>query len=181
MERSIFWLLLIVMALVVAGCAVSAPAPAEAPAEEVAEAPAEEAPAAEPVTIQIFYPVAVDAPIADILNGYIADFKAENPDITVEPVFSGGYGDVKTAIQTTIDGGGEPPALAVLLATDLYDLVNADYIAPLDDYIAAWMMVTPIWPIFIPPSWPIPATMTTVEHPLPAQRCGALLQRRSVR
>ena len=111
------------------------PAPAESvPPTEVA-APVEE-PAMPPVTIQVFYPVAVDAPIASILNGYIADFQAEYPYITVEPVFSGGYADVQTAIQTTIDGGGEPPAIAVLLATSLYDLVNADYIAPLDGYIA---------------------------------------------
>ncbi len=53
----------------------------------------------------------------------------------VEPVFSGGYGDVKTAIQTAIDGGGDPPALAVMLATDLYDLINADNIVSIDDYI----------------------------------------------
>ena len=136
MKRSIFWLLLIVVALAVAGCAVSAPT--EAPPSEPAEAPAEEAAeasAAEPVTIQVYYPVAVDAPIAEILKGYIDAFQADNPNITVEPVFSGGYGDVKTAIQTAIDGGGEPPALAVLLATDLYDLINADNIVPLDDYI----------------------------------------------
>ena len=63
------------------------------------------------------------------------------PYITVEPVFSGGYADVQTAIQTTIDGGGTPPALAVLLATSLYDLINADYIAPMDEYVARWRMV----------------------------------------
>jgi len=116
-----------------------------APAEEVEEAEEEAAPVEEveetnlpdPVTFQVFYPVAVDAPIADILKGYIADFQAEYPHITVEPVFSGGYGDVHTAIQTTLDGGGEPPALAVLLATAMYDLINADYIASMDDYVAA--------------------------------------------
>jgi sn-glycerol 3-phosphate transport system substrate-binding protein len=112
----------------------SAPEEEAAPAEEEA-APMEES-APEPVTFQVFYPVAVDAPIADILQGYIDDFQAEYPYITVEPVFSGGYGDVQTAIQTTIDGGGEPPALAVMLATSLYDLINADYIIPLDDFVA---------------------------------------------
>jgi sn-glycerol 3-phosphate transport system substrate-binding protein len=117
------------------------PAPVEeaAPAEETEAEVEEEAEEAtmEPVTFQVFYPVAVDAPIAAILNGYIEDFQAEYPYITVEPVFSGGYADVQTAIQTTIDGGGEPPALGVMLATALYDLINADYIAPLDGYIAA--------------------------------------------
>ncbi len=110
-------------------------APAENPTEEATTAPTEAA--AQPVTIQVYYPVAVDAPIADILNGYIKEFEAKNPNITVEPVFAGGYGDVRTAIQTTIDGGGEPPAMAVLLATDLYDLINAGYIISLDDYVAA--------------------------------------------
>ncbi len=90
-----------------------------------------------PVEIQVFYPVAVDAPIAEILQGYVDAFEAENPNIAVEPVFSGGYGDVKTAIQTTVEGGGTPPALAVMLATDLYDLVNGDLIIPMDSYIEA--------------------------------------------
>jgi sn-glycerol 3-phosphate transport system substrate-binding protein len=133
------WLLIACQQLPAAAPAQEQPedaAPTEEPAEEaVAEEPAE--PAAEPVTIQVYYPVAVDAPITDILDGYIAEFQAENSDITVEPVFSGGYGDVQTAVQTVIDGGGEPPAVAVMLATSLYDLVNGDFIVPLDEYIAA--------------------------------------------
>jgi len=139
-----------VLLILAAGCGPAAPAEQEeaapveeaAPAEEetVEEETAEEAeveaePEMEPVTIQVFYPVAVDAPIAAILNGYIEDFQAEYPYITVEPVFSGGYADVQTAIQTTIDGGGEPPAVGVMLATALYDLINADYIVPLDGFI----------------------------------------------
>jgi sn-glycerol 3-phosphate transport system substrate-binding protein len=88
------------------------------------------------VEIEVFYPIAVDAPIAKILGGYIASFQSINPNITVTPVFSGGYGDVKTAIQTTIEGGGKPPAMGVMLATDLYDLMNSGYIASIDDYLA---------------------------------------------
>ena len=135
---------ILIFGLLVGACA---PKPAEEPVVQEEPAPVEdtepveeeeeaEEPAMTPVTFQVFYPVAVDAPIAAILNGYIEDFQAEYPHITVEPVFSGGYGDVQTAIQTTIDGGGEPPALGVMLATALYDLINADYIAPLDGYIA---------------------------------------------
>jgi sn-glycerol 3-phosphate transport system substrate-binding protein len=130
MKRQVSWSLLtalLVVGLALAGCAAPvAPAPAASDDRAAAD---------EPVAIEIFYPVAVDAPIADILNGYIEEFEAANPTITVEPVFSGGYADVKTAIQTTIEGGGEPPALAVMLATDIYDLVNAGYIAPLDDFL----------------------------------------------
>ena len=91
--------------------------------------------AAGPVSIQVYYPVAVDAPIAKMLKGYVDTFEKDNPSIAVKPVFSGGYGDTKTAVQTTIQGGGKPPAMAVLLATDLYDLINADYIESLDGYL----------------------------------------------
>lgn len=71
-------------------------------------APEQNTEKAQPVTIEIYYPVAVDAPIAKILEGYIKDFQAQNPGITVKPVFSGGYGDVKTAVQTTFEGGERP-------------------------------------------------------------------------
>ncbi len=91
----------------------------------------------QPVTIEVYYPIAVDAPIAKILQGYIDQFHQQNPNITVKPVFSGAYTDVTTAIQTTIQGGGEPPALAVMLSTDIYDLANAGYIEPLTKYLDA--------------------------------------------
>jgi sn-glycerol 3-phosphate transport system substrate-binding protein len=148
-KRTLYQLfaVILILGLLAGACAPAAAptqeepaAPQEAASTEESAAPTEEVaaePAMEPVTFQVFYPVAVDAPIADILNGYIADFEAEYPYITVEPVFSGGYADVQTAIQTTIDGGGQPPALGVMLATALYDLINADYIIPLDGYISS--------------------------------------------
>ncbi len=95
----------------------------------------DESAADEAVTIQIAYPVAVDAPVTEILDQYAQEFMQANPGVTVETVYAGGYGDVRTTVQTTIDGGGEPPALAVMLATDLFDLANAQYIEPLTPYI----------------------------------------------
>ncbi len=89
----------------------------------------------EDVTIQIAFPVAVDAPIVDMFNGYADEFMAEHPNVTIEPVYAGGYTDVKTMIQTTIDGGGKAPALAVMLATDLFDLANAQYVVPMTDFV----------------------------------------------
>ena len=154
LKRILIFVMLIAM---LAACSPAAPAePAvEEPAAPVEEAPAEpaeveepvaeepvvepvvEEPAMDPVTIQVYYPVAVDAPITAILDGYVDAFEAEYPYITVEPVYSGGYADIQTAIQTTIEGGGTPPALAVLLANSLNDLINADYIAPMDQYVDA--------------------------------------------
>ncbi|MFP4431884.1 MAG: ABC transporter substrate-binding protein [Spirochaetaceae bacterium] len=71
------------------------------------------------------------------MDQYAQEFMDANPNVTVETVYAGGYGDVKTTVQTTIDGGGSPPALAVMLATDLFDLANAEYIEPLTPFVEA--------------------------------------------
>jgi sn-glycerol 3-phosphate transport system substrate-binding protein len=86
--------------------------------------------------ISMAYPIAVDAPITTLLKGWADEFTAKHPDIHVKLVFSGGYPDVKTAVQTAIQGGAAAPTLAVMLATDVYDLVNAKYVDSLDDLVA---------------------------------------------
>ncbi len=126
---------------VLTGCA---PAVTTAPAQPTA-LPATQAPApaavptatSAPVELTFYYPVAVAGPITQLIDGYITQFEAANPDIKVNAVLSGGYGDTLTKIQTTIKGGGTPPDVAVLLSTDLYSLVDANAIMPLDDYIQA--------------------------------------------
>lgn len=87
------------------------------------------------VDLEVYYPVAVDAPVSDILEQWGEEFEEENPGVTVNPVFSGDYSDTFAALQTTIDGGAEPPAISVLLSTDLYDLVNGGYITPVDEFL----------------------------------------------
>jgi sn-glycerol 3-phosphate transport system substrate-binding protein len=92
--------------------------------------------AAAPVEISLAYPVAVDAPITAMLKGWAQDYMSANPNVKVTMIFSGGYPDVKTAVQTAIQGGAKAPTLAVMLATDVYDLVNAKYVDSLDDLVA---------------------------------------------
>ncbi len=107
---------------------------------ESAAQPAQAAPAAkaaEPVEISMAYPVAVDAPIAQMMNGFAQDFMAANPTIKVKMVYSGGYTDVRTAVQTAIQGKAEAPELAVMLAADIYDLINAHFVESFDSVIAA--------------------------------------------
>ena len=82
------------------------------------------------VTVEIYFPIAVDSPITDILNGYAEAYMADNPNVNVVWSFEGGYPDVKNRLLTVAEGGGELPALAIMLATDIYDLVNAGYVAP---------------------------------------------------
>jgi sn-glycerol 3-phosphate transport system substrate-binding protein len=90
--------------------------------------------AQEPVTVEIYFPIAVDSPITAILDEYASAYEAENPGVKIVFSFEGGYTDVKTKLQTTMEGGGNMPALAIMLATDIYDLRNAELIVPLDDY-----------------------------------------------
>lgn len=138
-------IVLVLMLAALTGCAPAAtPAPVEATTAPATSAPAATAPTAvpataapAPVTITFYYPVAVPGPITQIINGYITEFEAQNPGITVNAVLSGGYPDTLTKILTTIKGGGTPPDLAVCLSTDLYSLVDANAIQPLDPFIQA--------------------------------------------
>ena len=131
-------IVLVLLLSTLTGCApATTAAPATLPATAVPSTAVPPAATPAPVTLTFYYPVAVPGPITKIIDGYIAQFEAQNPSITVNAVLSGGYPDTLTKILTTIKGGGTPPDLAVCLSTDLYSLVDADAIQPLDSYIQA--------------------------------------------
>ncbi len=113
---------------ILAACSSPAPAPTAAPAK-----PAEPA---KPIEIELLFPVAVGGPIAKIMDDYMARFNKANPGITAKATFAGGYADVLTKVQTTIQGGGKPAPVGVLLSTDLQSLIDADLLEPLDGYLA---------------------------------------------
>ncbi|MDQ7024916.1 MAG: ABC transporter substrate-binding protein [Anaerolineae bacterium] len=104
--------------------------------------------AQETVTVEIYFPISVDSPITEILNGYAEAYMSENDGVEIVWSFEGGYGDVKNRLLTVAEGGGDVPALAIMLATDIYDLRNAEVIQSLDafasedylsDFVAAWL------------------------------------------
>ena len=68
------------------------------------------------VKVEIYFPIAVDSPITEILQGYADAYMAENPNVEVVWSFEGGYADVKNRLLTVAEGGGELPALAIMLA-----------------------------------------------------------------
>jgi sn-glycerol 3-phosphate transport system substrate-binding protein len=90
--------------------------------------------AQEPVTVEIYFPIAVDSPITAILDEYASAYEADNPGVQIVFSYEGGYADVETKLQTTMEGGGKMPALAIMLATDIYDLRNAELIVSMDSY-----------------------------------------------
>lgn len=100
------------------------------------------------VTVEIYFPIAVDSPITETLDGYAEAYMAENEGVEIVWSFEGGYSDVKTRLLTVAEGGGDLPALAIMLATDIYDLRNAEVIQSLDmyasdeylaDFVPAWL------------------------------------------
>ncbi|XWX03673.1 ABC transporter substrate-binding protein [Aggregatilineales bacterium SYSU G02658] len=92
--------------------------------------------AQETITIDFYYPTAVDAPINAIIQEYADQFMAQNPGIRINPVYTGTYTQTRDTINTEIAGGGKGPDVAVMLTTDLYSFIEEGVIIPLDDYIA---------------------------------------------
>ena len=86
--------------------------------------------------ISFFYPIAVGGPITKIIDGYAAEFEKENPGINVKPIYAGTYQE--TIVKAlTAHKSGNPPAIAVLLSTDMFSLIDEDAIVPFDELTPA--------------------------------------------
>jgi sn-glycerol 3-phosphate transport system substrate-binding protein len=81
--------------------------------------------------ITFYYPIAVGGPITKIFDGYVAAFEKENPGITVKPVYTGSYQDSIVKAMTAARAGNAPDA-AVLLSTDMFTLIDAGMVEPID-------------------------------------------------
>ena len=106
-----------------------------AAAEETQAAGGEEAAASDDALhLTFYYPVNVGGSAAALIEQICADFNAENPDIVVEPVYTGNYDDTVTKIQTAMQGG-TPPDVFVSLATQRFTMASTGMAMPLDDLI----------------------------------------------
>lgn len=92
------------------------------------------APATAAVELNMYYPVAVGGPITKIIDGMIADFGKEHPDIKVTAVYAGNYDDTRVKALTALRAG-QPVQLSVLFSIDLFELIDQDAIVPFDDLI----------------------------------------------
>ena len=86
--------------------------------------------------LTFYYPVQVGGDVAKLIEIACNEFNAENPEIVVEPIYTGSYDDTVTKIQTAIQGG-TPPDVFVSLATQRYTMASTGMAMPLDDIIAA--------------------------------------------
>ena len=118
-----------------------------------------------------------------IFDGYAQKFNDANPDVHVTPTYAGGYDDISAAIETEIQGKGEGPDVAVMLAADLPTFIDNGYIVPLQSFIdkmdnGGKDYAERLLPAFMGNS--VDETGQIWAIPLPAQHPGAVLQQRPV-
>ena len=93
-----------------------------------------------PLEIKFYYPTAVGGPLSQVFDGYAQKFNDANPDLKVVATYAGGYDDISAAIQTEIQGQGEGPDVAVMLAADLPTFIDNGYVVPMQDlHRRRWM------------------------------------------
>jgi len=91
-------------------------------------------PAAAKTELTMYYPIAVGGPLTKVVDGIVADFEAENPDIKVNAIYAGNYDDTRIKALSALKSG-EPAQLSVMFSIDAYDLIEQDLIVPFEDVI----------------------------------------------
>ncbi|MDP3283122.1 MAG: ABC transporter substrate-binding protein [Desulfobacterales bacterium] len=84
------------------------------------------------VTLNMYYPVAVGGPITKTIDGMIAEFERENPDIKVNAVYAGNYDDTRVKALAALKAN-QPVQLSVLFSIDVFELMEQDAIVPFDE------------------------------------------------
>lgn len=84
--------------------------------------------------LTMYYPIAVGGPLTKVIDGMIAGFEKENPDVTVNAVYAGNYDDTRVRALAALKSG-KPAQLSVLFSIDAYDLIEQDLIVPFEDVV----------------------------------------------
>ncbi|TFL17218.1 ABC transporter substrate-binding protein [Jannaschia formosa] len=90
------------------------------------------APVAAQTELTMYYPIAVGGALTDVVDGIVAKFEEEHPDIDVNAIYSGNYDDTRVRALSAI-ASGEPAQLAVMFSIDAYDLIEQERIVPFED------------------------------------------------
>jgi sn-glycerol 3-phosphate transport system substrate-binding protein len=93
--------------------------------------------------LEFYFPVGVNAPAVATIQELTDAWAAANPQHTVKAVYAGNYEETTTKALTAAQAG-DPPQVAVLLAIDIFTLVEEEVIVPISDLASsdeekAWM------------------------------------------
>src|SRR5687768_12339013 len=82
--------------------------------------------------LTFYYPIAVGGPLTKVIDGYVAGFEKENPNIKINAVYAGNYDDARIKALAA-QKAGQPAQMSVLFSIDIYELLEQDLIVPFDD------------------------------------------------
>lgn len=85
--------------------------------------------------LTLYYPVAVGGPLTQVVDGIVADFMKENPDIKVSAIYAGNYNDARIKALAALNSG-QPAQLSVMFSIDIYELIEQDAIVAFDDIVS---------------------------------------------
>ncbi len=124
-------------------------------------------PATAETELTMYYPIAVGGALTEVVDGIVASFEAENPDIKVNAVYSGNYDDTRVRALSALNSG-EPAQLAVMFSIDAYDLIEQDLILPFDDMVSDKEWLNSFYPALMAngqiegKTWGIPFQRSTI-------------------
>ena len=84
--------------------------------------------------LTMFYPVAVGGPLTKVVDGLVADFEKQHPDIKVNAIYAGNYNDARIKALAALKSG-KPAQLSVMFSIDIYELIEQDAIVAFDDIV----------------------------------------------
>lgn len=86
--------------------------------------------------LTMYYPIAVGGPLTKVIDGLVAGFEKENPDIGVKAIYAGNYDDTRVKALAAL-ASGEPAQLAVLFAIDTFELMEQGAIVPFEELMTS--------------------------------------------
>src|SRR5688572_29945346 len=87
---------------------------------------------AKAVELTFYYPIAVGGPLTKVIDGLVAGFEKENPNVKINAVYAGNYDDARIKALAA-QKAGQPAQMSVLFSIDIYELLEQDLIVPFDD------------------------------------------------
>lgn len=87
------------------------------------------------IVLDFYYPAAVSGPLQEAFERYAASFTETHPNVTINVVFTGSYGQTRETVRTEIEGGGAGPDVAVMLSIDIFSFIEDGSIIPAQGFI----------------------------------------------
>ena len=90
--------------------------------------------AAEPLQLQLLFPIAVGGPLTQIMDKLVVRYHETHPAVEVKEIYSGTYDETMTKARAQFKAG-QPPDVLIASAVELFNLRDLDMIVAYDDVL----------------------------------------------